>query len=116
MIPHRLLLWIRSFVRPGELENELAEEIRLHVDLEIEKNVRAGMGLREAKKKALADFGGVERFKEQTRDARSTRSVENIMTDLRHSLRRLKKSPGFSVLTVLTLALASGPPRPSSAL
>jgi len=104
----RLGLWLRCLLRPGAVEREIRDEILLHLELETEKNLRAGMTPEEARRKALIDFGGVERFQEQTREARRTRTVEDIMTDLRLALRRLGKSPGFSVLTVLTLALGIG--------
>ncbi len=105
---HRMRIWFRSIVCPEALEREIEVEFQHHLELEIEKNVREGMTLRAARRKAILDFGGVERFKEQTRDARSTRRLEDILGDLRHSLRRLKQSPGFSILTVLTLALGMG--------
>ena len=105
---HRMQIWLRSFLRPEAVEGELEVELQHHLEMEIEKNLRAGMSLRAARRKAVLDFGGVERFKEQTRDARATRPVENLMTDIRLGFRRLRKAPGFSLLTALTLALGIG--------
>ena len=105
---NRMRLWLRAVFRPSAVEQELDEELRLHLELETEKNIAAGMDPRAAVRKAMVDFGGVERFKEQTRGARTTRSLEDIMSDLRHTLRRLRKTPGFSFLTVMTLALGIG--------
>jgi len=105
---NRIRLWLRALLRPSAVEKELDEELRLHLELETEKNIAAGMDPRAAVRKAMVDFGGVERFKEQTRGARTTRSMEDVMSDLRHTLRRLRKTPGFSFLTVMTLALGIG--------
>jgi len=105
---NRMRLWFRALLRPGAVERDLKEELLHHLQLETEKNLRAGMAAEEARRKALTDFGGVERFREQTRDARSTRALENLLTDLRLALRRLRDAPGFSALTVLTLAMGIG--------
>jgi predicted permease len=62
----------------------------------------------EARRKAMLDFGGVDRFQEQTRETRPTRPLENLMADLRQAVRRLGKSPGFATVTALTLAIGIG--------
>ena len=88
--------WLKALFRPGRVEDELKAELRLHLDLEIEKNLRSGMGEREARRKALLDFGGMDRFEEQTREARPTRTLENLGSDIRQAVRRLAKAPGFT--------------------
>ncbi len=104
----RIGLWAKGLFRAGKVERELREEILLHLEMEIEKNRRSGMGEKEARRKAMMDFGGVDRFEEQTRDARPTRPLENVIADSRQALRRLARSPGFVSVTVLTLALGIG--------
>lgn len=104
----RIRLSLRALFRPHRVEGELREEFRLHVELETEKNIRAGMGPAEARRKALLDFGGMDRFEEQTRDARPTRALENVISDFRHATRQLGKAPGFAALTILTLAIGIG--------
>ena len=69
---YRIRIWLRSFLRPETVERELEMEFQHHLELEIEKNVREGMSLKEARRKAVIDFGGVERFKEQTVSAHVT--------------------------------------------
>ncbi|MGD8363203.1 MAG: permease prefix domain 1-containing protein, partial [Gemmatimonadota bacterium] len=66
----RIRLWIRALVRPRTVEQELTLELRHHIELETEKNIRAGMTPADARRKAMLDFGGEERFKEQSREAR----------------------------------------------
>ena len=89
----------------GRMYAELDEELRFHLEQETEKNVRAGMNPREARRKAMVAFGGVERFKERTREEQGVRPLEDLIRDLRFALRTLRKSPGLVVVTILSLGL-----------
>ena len=90
------------------IDAEMDEELRFHLDLETEKNLRAGMDPKEARRRALVAFGGVERFKERTRDEQGARPLEDLIRDLRFAFRTLLKSPGVVLVTVLSLGLGIG--------
>jgi predicted permease len=103
-IRHRL----RALLRRGALERELDDELRFHLAQETEQHIRAGATPEEARRKALAAFGGVERIKDDARDARGLALLDTIAQDLRHAVRGLRSSPGFTLAVVATLALGLG--------
>ncbi|HVS63479.1 MAG TPA: ADOP family duplicated permease [Thermoanaerobaculia bacterium] len=104
----RLRALLRWLVRPDEDERELDAELRFHLEMETDKNLASGMSPKEARRRARIDFGGIERTREECRDQRGARGVEDLARDLRQALRRLLREPGFSLPAAVTLALAFG--------
>jgi predicted permease len=99
---------LRSLGRRREIENRLDDEIRFHVEQQIEKNRRAGMAPDEARRQALIRFGGVEQTRERTRDEFRAARIENLARDVRYGLRSLWRHPAFSAMAVLSLAIGIG--------
>ncbi|MGH9159220.1 MAG: ABC transporter permease, partial [Vicinamibacteraceae bacterium] len=89
-------------------DDELGEEIELHIRMLREENIRAGMEPDEARRAAVLRFGSVESTKEQWRDQRRLPLMETIIRDLHHAWRTLRRNPGFAFVTIVTLALGIG--------
>jgi predicted permease len=102
------MLRIRGLLRRTRAERELDEELRSHLELQIRKYIERGLNPAEARRRASVEFGGVERVREECRDARGTQRVESVWTDLKYAMRTLRKSPGFTVTAVLALAIGIG--------
>ncbi len=95
-------------VRQESVDQELEEEFRFHIEMQTEANIRKGMSAEEARRSALVSFGGRELHKEQARDEYRSRPLEDLGYDLRFGIRGALRSPLFSLLVIITLALGIG--------
>ena len=104
----RLRSWLRALLRRSQMESEMDAELRFHMEAYAEDLVRSGMAREEATRRARLEFGGVERVKEEGREARGVNLVESLLRDLRYGTSNMLRTPGFTAITVLTLALGIG--------
>jgi putative ABC transport system permease protein len=98
----------RDRFRGKHVDQELKEELRDHLEQQIQVNLEKGMPMEDARREASRALGGVTQIEQQCRDARGQNFIENAIQDLRYGFRQLFRSPGFSVLTILCLTLGIG--------
>src|SRR6476619_5515875 len=99
---------LRALLKRDKLEQELSDELRYHLERDTEQNLKSGMEPDEAYYSALKAFGNLDLSKEECRDARSVKFMEDLMRDIRYSIRLLIKNPAFSLVAILTLTLGIG--------
>ena len=95
-------------MRQETVDEGLDEEFRFHIEMQTESNLRRGMGAEEARRAAMVSFGGRELHKEKARDEYRSRPLEDLAYDLRFGVRGALRSPLFSLLVIITLALGIG--------
>ena len=103
-----VLMRIRGFAQRHTMERRLDDEMRFHLDMLAEQQRRAGLSPTEARRRALAAFGGMERFKDDARDEYRSRLLDELGQDIRYAVRVIRRNPGFGAAAALTFALGVG--------
>src|SRR6267143_6780769 len=105
---YALPLRLRSFFRRKQVDQELKDELRDHLEQQIKENLAAGMSPEDARYSALRALGGMTQIEQQCRDTRGGSVIEDLVQDLRYGLRQLYRSRGLSFLAILCLTLGIG--------
>src|ERR1700693_4369856 len=99
---------VRAMLDARRLDRELEEELRSHIEMETEANVRRGMSPAQARRQALLEFGGIAQTAEIYREGRAVAWVEALAQDVRFALRGFQRAPGFTAVAILSLGLGIG--------
>ena len=91
-----------------QMDDRLEEEVKFHIEMETERNVRLGMTPDEARRQALLHFGGRDRWKAEARDEYKSSPFDGIRKDVIYATRALRQHRGFALTAMLTLALGIG--------